>query len=159
MAAGVQRVSPGIFNNPVEEYIIKRWGKMRRDDIKNRTMLGMGWQKVYICSPYSGDVEKNKLAAIRYCQYAIEKGRQPIASHLMYPRVLNDYDPEEREIGLSFGISLLLDCSEVWVFGKDITDGMRGEIREARRARIPIVFINDPRAYGYPGWNPIGHYL
>ena len=29
MAAGVQRVSPGIFNNPVEEYIIKRWGKMR----------------------------------------------------------------------------------------------------------------------------------
>lgn len=159
MAAGVQRVSPGIFYNPVEEYIIQRWGKMRREDIRNRTAIGEGWQKVYICSPYSGDVEKNEMAAIRYCQYAIAKNRQPVASHLMYPRVLNDYDSKEREIGLSFGKTLLLDCSEVWVFGKEITYGMRGEIREAIRAHIPVVFINDPRAYGYSGWNPVGKYI
>ena len=159
MAAGVQRVSPGIFHNPVEEYIIKRWGRMRRDGIKNRTAIGEGWQKVYICSPYSGDVERNEKEAIRYCKYAISKNRQPVASHLIYPRILNDLDPEEREMALSFGKGLLIDCSEVWVFGKDITDGMRGEIREAIRERIPVVFINDPTAYGYLGWNPIGKFV
>jgi len=153
MAAGVQRVSPGIFNKPVEEYIIRRWGRMRKDGIKNRTPLGMGWQKVYICSPYAGDVEQNVKKAISYCRYAIAKNRQPVASHLMYPRILNDFEPDEREIGLSFGKALLQDCSEVWVFGRDITDGMRGEIREALRDHIPVVFINAPLAYGYPGWN------
>lgn len=34
---------------------------------------------VYICSPFSGDVEKNVKAAQRYSRYAVNKGFIPIA--------------------------------------------------------------------------------
>lgn len=40
---------------------------------------------VYVCSPYSGDVETNVAAARRYCRFAVDKGFIPIAPHLLYP--------------------------------------------------------------------------
>lgn len=36
---------------------------------------------VYICSPFSGDVETNVANARRYSRYAVDKGYIPIASH------------------------------------------------------------------------------
>ena len=37
---------------------------------------------VYICSPYSGDVERNTEMARRYSRYAIDNGYVPITPHL-----------------------------------------------------------------------------
>lgn len=37
---------------------------------------------VYICSPFSGDMEGNQEKAARYCRFAVDSGYIPIAPHL-----------------------------------------------------------------------------
>ena len=87
---------------------------------------------VYICSPYSGDVEANVAAARRYSRFAVDKGYIPIAPHLLYPQFLNDDDEQERELGLFFRNALMSKCAEVWVFGSRISAGMEAEIKRAK---------------------------
>lgn len=87
---------------------------------------------IYVCSPYSGDVESNVRAAQRYSRFAVETGYIPIAPHLLFPQFLRDDDPRERELGLFFGNALMSKCSEVWVFGSTISPGMAAEIKRAR---------------------------
>ena len=53
---------------------------------------------VYICSPYSGDVEKNTEAARRYCRYAADRGFIPLAPHLLFPQFLSE--ETERELAI-----------------------------------------------------------
>ena len=87
---------------------------------------------IYVCSPFSCEVEKNIAAARRYCRFAVDRGYIPIAPHLLFPQFLDDDDPHERELGLFFGNALMSKCSEVWVFGDTISNGMAAEIRRAR---------------------------
>lgn len=87
---------------------------------------------VYICSPYAGDIDKNVKAAKDYSRFAVNKGYIPITPHLLFPQFLNDADPKERQLGLFFGNALMSKCSEVWVFGSNISSGMEAEIKRAR---------------------------
>ena len=87
---------------------------------------------VFICSPYAGDIEKNVKAARDYSRFAVNKGYIPVAPHLLFPQFMNDADPLERELGLFFGNALMSKCSEVWVFGSNISTGMQAEIKRAR---------------------------
>ena len=87
---------------------------------------------VYICSPFSGDVEGNVNNARRYSRFAVDKGYIPIAPHLLFPQFLDDDNPEERELGLFFGNALMSKCAEVWVFGSRISSGMEAEIKRAK---------------------------
>ena len=89
--------------------------------------------KVYIVSRYAGNVETNVADAVRYCRFAISRKRIPIASHLLYPQMLDDNDPNDRELGTLFGLALLHTCREVWVFGNKFSEGMKNEIFEAKR--------------------------
>ena len=102
-------------------------------------------RKVYVASRYAGDVEANVKAAIRYCRLVIDKGYMPIASHLLYPQILNDNDPEERELGLMLGLALLRECDEVWVFG-EVSPGVAREIEEAKRLQKRIRFMEEGNA-------------
>ena len=87
---------------------------------------------VYICSPYSGDVQRNTFNACRYSRYAALTGYIPITPHLLFPQFLNDNNPKERQLGLFFGNTLMSKCAEVWVFGDRISAGMEAEIRRAK---------------------------
>lgn len=87
---------------------------------------------VYICSPFSGDVEGNVANARRYSRFAVNKGYIPIAPHLLFPQFLNDDDPAERELGLFFGNALMSKCAEVRVFGSHISSSMDAEIKRAK---------------------------
>ena len=64
----------------------------------------------------------------------------PVAAHLMYPQVLDDGDPAQRELGLLFGLALLKVCDEVWAFGP-LSPGMEQEVREAKRLHIPVKYM------------------
>ena len=45
-------------------------------------------------------------------------------------------------------IALLDDCDELWVFGSDITAGMRAEIEYAQNKGIPVrAMFNEPGHY------------
>ena len=109
----------------------------RKHEIKNRN-------KVYVVSRYAGDIAKNVETAIRCCRFVIEQGKMPLASHLIYPQMLRDEIPEEREMGTLFGLALLRLCDEVWIF-KDhngLSPGMAAEEQEARRLEKPIRYYN-----------------
>lgn len=43
-------------------------------------------KRVFICSPFSGNVEKNIEEAQRLCREAAEEGYAPFAPHLLYPQ-------------------------------------------------------------------------
>lgn len=99
--------------------------------------------RIYIASPYAGDIEGNTKFAVDCCRYAIRQGYTPIAPHLLYPKMLDDEVPEERKIALALGLNLLAVCDEVWVCGERISSGMEGEIEHARSLDIPIRYIKE----------------
>lgn len=98
---------------------------------------------VYICSPFSGDIESNTLAARRYSRYAADRGFIPIAPHLLFTQFLDDSLPAERELGLFFGNVLMSKCAEIWVFGSRISDGMKAEIKSAKWRSYRIRYFNE----------------
>lgn len=98
---------------------------------------------VYICSPLSGEVERNQANARRYCRFAVESGAIPLAPHLYFPQFLNDADLIERNLALYMDMVLLSKCSELWVFGKTISRGMSMEIEKAKRKGQPIRYFTD----------------
>ena len=98
-------------------------------------------RKIYVASRYAGDVDANA-AAVTYCRRVIDEGYMPVASHLLYPQILNDNIPEERELGLLFGLSLLAVCDEVWVFGT-VSPGAAQEIEEAKRLKKQIRYFEE----------------
>ena len=46
-------------------------------------------KKVFICSPFRGDMEGNARKAAVYSRMACEEGHLPIAPHLLFPQFLN----------------------------------------------------------------------
>ncbi len=107
----------------------------RLNALKTRT-------KVYVVSKYRGDIEVNVWKAINCCKYVISKGMMPVASHLLYPQFLDDKEPGQRDMGCQFGLALLALCDEVWVFNenRELSEGMRVEIREARLLKKPVKY-------------------
>jgi hypothetical protein len=98
---------------------------------------------VYICSPYSGDVEGNIKSARRYSRFAVEMGYIPFTPHLLYPQFLDDDNPTERSLSLFFGKVLMSKCAEVWVFGGYFSSGMKAEIERAKRKKFTIRYFSD----------------
>lgn len=96
---------------------------------------------VYICSPYSGDVEANVKAARVYCRIAVDKGYIPVAPHLLYPQFMDDNYPAERKLGMSFGNALMDQCRELWVCGDHLSSGMEAEFDRASAKGMVIKFI------------------
>ncbi len=62
---------------------------------------------VYICSPYAGDIEKNVEFAKAACRYAIRQNCTPVAVHLLYPQLLDDSEPVQRQAGIRMGLRVL----------------------------------------------------
>ena len=99
-------------------------------------------KKVYICAPLGGDVQGNLEKAKRYSEYALRCGAAPVTPHF-YALCLDDSIPEEREMGMAAGLSLLWFCDEVWVFGDETTEGMAQEIKLAHNLNIKVRIIKE----------------
>lgn len=96
---------------------------------------------VYICSPYSGNIERNSNNARIYSRFAVAKGAIPIAPHLLFPQFMSE--EHERSLALFMGCVLLGKCKEVWVFGSVMSDGMKGEIAKADKMGKGIRYFNE----------------
>ena len=96
---------------------------------------------VYICSPLSGDMDRNQEATRRYCRFAVDTGYIPIAPHIYFPQFMSENSPRERNLALFMDIVLLSKCAELWVFGDTISRGMAMEIEKARRKGQPIRYF------------------
>lgn len=98
---------------------------------------------VYICSPYSGDVERNIFRAKKYSRYAVEKKCIPLAPHLLYPQFMDDNKPNERRLACHINYVLLGKCEELWVFGSIISSGMEHEISVAKKRNMQIKYFSE----------------
>jgi len=56
-------------------------------------------------SPYAGEPARNILYAQRAMQDSLARGEAPFAMHLLYPLVLDEGDPKEREQGIECGLT------------------------------------------------------
>ena len=97
---------------------------------------------VYIASPLSGDTGRNVLFARKACRYAIARGNTPFAPQLIYPQILDDNNPSERQLGLDMGTRMLTLCDELWLCGENISPGMEGECKLARELCIPVLKVS-----------------
>lgn len=129
------------YADPTAGSAMSRIMKEYRQQQKNR-YADKNRRKIYVASRYAGDVDANVAAAVAYCRRVIDEGYMPVASHLLYPQILNDNIPKERELGLLFGLSLLAVCDEVWVFGT-VSPGVALEIEEAKRLKKPIRYFEE----------------
>ncbi len=100
-------------------------------------------RRVFLESPYSGNVEEN-LAYARECMHdSIGRGEAPYASHLLYtqPGVLDDDKPEERALGIAAGQAFLPVCEASVVYTDlGISEGMKLGMAAARELGIRIEF-------------------
>lgn len=98
---------------------------------------------VYICSPYSGNVERNTENARRYSRFAVDQHCLPITPHIYFTQFMNDEIPDERETALFMNLVLMSKCAELWVFGDVISKGMKAEIDRAKRKHLKIRYFTE----------------
>jgi len=104
---------------------------------------------VYVCSPYRGlppygDEKRshNLEKTIGYCSEVVQAGYTPVAPHLYFATFLNDDTEAGRQRGMEMGRKLLLTCTELWVFGNEISEGMQAEIKFAKENDITVIYLN-----------------
>ena len=105
---------------------------------------------VFVCSRYSGDVATNVARTKDYCRRMLAEGDAPLAPHLLFPQILDDNDPADRQLGLWCSQRLLAACEEVHVFAPDrcISEGMQAEVELAIQLGRPIVWHMGEAACG-----------
>lgn len=99
--------------------------------------------KVFICSPYRGDVEKNIKLAKLAAGLVIFRGDIPIIPHLYFPQFLKEDTQPERIEGIKMGVELMKDCDELWIVGTNITAGMEFELKTAKEIKIPVKLYDE----------------
>jgi len=100
---------------------------------------------VFVCSPFQGKQE-NIEKARRYCKFVLEKGCIPIAPHVYFSQFMDDNNPADRRKALEMNKKLLKFCDELWIFGNEITEGMREEIEYFRKIK------GEDRLKELPNW-------
>ena len=98
---------------------------------------------VYICSPYSGDTEKNVENAKRYSRFAVDRHYLPITPHIYFTQFMDDSIPAERDTAIFMNLVLMSKCVELWVFGEYLSPGMKAEIERAKRKHMKIRYFTE----------------
>lgn len=105
----------------------------------------MNKELVYVCSPLRANTEegikKNMLKAREYVSLISQHFNcRAIAPHSFLPIYLSDNIPEERKLGLKFGLDLIKICKKMYVCGDRISEGMKKEIELAIDLGIPVIY-------------------
>ena len=109
---------------------------------EHRAHLFAGLQRLVILeSPYAGDVARNIAYGLRCLRDSLSRMEAPIASHLLYTRVLDDNDPQQRALGIEAGLAWrrVADASVVYTdYG--ISSGMAHGIALANDRGMDVEF-------------------
>lgn len=92
---------------------------------------------VYVCSPFQGDEIGNMKRARVYSRFVFMNNCIPICPHIYFPQFVSE--ATERDKVMHMNLILLRKCQEVWVFGNEITEGMKSEIEIATNRKTTIV--------------------
>lgn len=115
--------------------------------------------RVVIESPYAGDIEGNTKYALKAMYHSVKLGEAPFASHIVYPVILDEKNPKERELGIELGYNWLIGANrQVFYMDRGLSNGMKAALRfgwaigvptEARWLFGPVnysLFSDDERA-------------
>lgn len=125
---------------------MNHWEKdLERDLVGNPYPHGA---KAYVCSPLSSSsrtqMRENMRNAKAYMFYVLNRMvYDPCAPHACLPLILNDARAKDRETALKIGLLLLEGCRVLFVCGARMSEGMRGEIRQAAKKKIRIIVFNE----------------
>ena len=96
-------------------------------------------KRVFVASPYAGEIERNVSYAYAALYHTLSRGEAGFAPHLLYPNVLNDSVAHERELGIKAGMSFLTTCDTLALYvDHGISSGMQQEIELAKFMGIHI---------------------
>ena len=127
------------YYSPTEHEALKRIERQEKAERRKAKYRPL----VYICSPFSGKVKKNKKNARKYCRFALEQHTIPFAPHLLFPQFMDDNSPEERQLAMFMNMIMHGHCEELWVFGDRISAGMKQEIHKAERRHMKIRYFTE----------------
>lgn len=103
---------------------------------------------VYVCSPYRGDIRRNKEYARELTKIALNNGFLPVTVHLYLTEVVDDNDPEQRKRGLAAGMKILENCKYILIGEKyGVSEGMKAEIIMAALKGIVMLYEKDGKIY------------
>lgn len=103
---------------------------------------------LYVCSPYRGEIRRNKEYARELTRAAINSGFAPVTVHLYLTEVLDDNNPQERSQGMAAGQDIMKQCSYILVGAKyGLSEGMREEITLAVRKGLIMLYEKDSKLY------------
>ena len=95
--------------------------------------------RVIIESPYAGEIARNTIYAYECLLHSLKNGEAPIASHLLYPKVLDEHNPLERKWGIDAGLKWAYVAELMAVYTDyGISDGMHNAMSVARKIGLPI---------------------
>ena len=106
---------------------------------------------VIVESPYAGDVERNRRYARAAMADCLKRDEAPFASHLLYTQdgVLDDMNPEERQLGIRAGLEWGRIADATVVYGDlGTSNGMLLGIGAARALKRPIEYRSLPEWKG-----------
>ena len=127
------------YYSPTEHEAVRRIERQEKAERRKEKYRPL----VYICSPFSGKVKKNKKNARKYCRFALEQHTIPFAPHLLFPQFMDDSSLEERQLAMFMNMIMLGHCEELWVFGDRISAGMKQEIHKAERRHMKIRYFTE----------------
>jgi hypothetical protein len=108
--------------------------------------LNHGWRPLILLeSPFAGDTQLHEYYARVCMEDSLRRGEAPFASHLLYPQVLNDDEPQDREMGIRAGLAWGRAATMTAVYTDlGISHGMREGIRAAEEAGRQVDYRSIP---------------
>lgn len=83
---------------------------------------------LYVCAPWKTRTPAEEAETKKAVRAALEKGWAPVFLPFMYDTILDESDPEARELGLQACEAVLVRCDKILVIGSRITEGMQREL-------------------------------
>lgn len=99
-------------------------------------------KRVYICSPYSGNMKFNIMEAQRISRQVVLAGGLPIAPHLLFTQFLDDNIDEERHLAFKMNEKFLDLCDLVVAKNGTISDGMRRELDHIYGTGKEVIWVD-----------------
>ena len=97
--------------------------------------------RIFICSPYAGDINANKSYLALCVQDSLRRGEAPWASHGFYPDHLNDDSESQRALGMACGRSWLNVAWKCAVYeDRGISPGMVKDMKAAAKMDVIIEY-------------------
>lgn len=100
---------------------------------------------VVLESPFFASTERERQENVAYARAclldSLRRGESPIASHLLWPSVLDDGTPSERAEGIEAGLAWLkvAEASVVYT-DRGISKGMLLGVDRARKLNVPVEY-------------------